>query len=252
MFKNLSIGLLILITSISIVFTFSLNTKSYSLSTIITNAQNADVKSEPTKRYNKLLAFDFYKANFKPVIKESVIKLNNYNVEKKRQEEERIRKEAEEKAKQEAELQAKKAEEARIKQLEIDKQIQATKLAEAQRQAELAVVVRAEQVQASETPKTFSGDIRGYAQSQVCARWSCDHWAAFDFIVNKESTWNMYAKNPSSGALGLCQNNPYSRAIGDDYRNNGNVQVDWCINYIAGRYGNPISAKSFWLSHNWF
>lgn len=254
MFKNLSIGLLILVTFISLIFTLSLNTKSYSYNTIVANAQNTDQKPETTKRYNKLLAFDFYKTNFKPVIKESVIKLNNYNVEKKRQEEERVRKELEEKAKQEAEEKSRIAEEARQKQLEVQKQAQAIRAEEA-RQKQIQQAAQAQQSQSNEAataPTIFSGDIKGYAQSQVCAKWGCDHWSAFDFIVYKESTWDINAKNPSSGALGLCQNNPYSRAISDDYRKNGNAQVDWCINYISGRYGNPISAKAFWLSRNWF
>ena len=99
-----------------------------------------------------------------------------------------------------------------------------------------------------------SGDVQGYAKNRVCEVFGCDNWDAFYFIILKESTWNPQAVNPTSGAGGLCQALPFSKmeSKGADYRSNPNTQIEWCISYIQGRYGNPNGAKTFWTANNWF
>jgi hypothetical protein len=39
---------------------------------------------------------------------------------------------------------------------------------------------------------------------------------------------------------------------GADYASNGFVQINWTIDYIRGRYGNPNNAQVFWRNHNWY
>ena len=41
-------------------------------------------------------------------------------------------------------------------------------------------------------------------------------------------------------------------SAGDDWKDNAATQIKWGLNYIAGRYGSPSAAKTFWLAHNWY
>ena len=60
-------------------------------------------------------------------------------------------------------------------------------------------------------------------------------WPDLIKLWNQESGWSAYAVNPSSGAYGIPQSlghgHPYNLG---DYK----AQIEWGINYIAGRYGN--------------
>jgi hypothetical protein len=69
-----------------------------------------------------------------------------------------------------------------------------------------------------------------------------------------ESSWKVYATNPSSGAYGIPQALPGSKmaAAGADWGTNPATQVEWGEDYIQSRYGTPCAAWSFWHSHNWY
>ena len=71
-------------------------------------------------------------------------------------------------------------------------------------------------------------------------------------LWNRESHWNPSAHNRGSGAHGIPQALPASKMAseGSDYYTNGNTQIRWGLKYIAGRYGSPSAAWSFFLSHN--
>ena len=71
-------------------------------------------------------------------------------------------------------------------------------------------------------------------------------------LWNRESHWNPNAHNRSSGAHGIPQALPAGKMAseGSDYYTNGNTQIRWGLKYIAGRYGSPSAAWSFFLSHN--
>jgi Phage-related minor tail protein len=101
---------------------------------------------------------------------------------------------------------------------------------------------------------TPAGGAKGYAQSVLNARGWGDQFGALDFIFTNESGWDPGpgSVNPSSGAYGIPQANPsggqgHPYALGD-----WKAQVDWGINYIAQRYGDPNGAAAFWRSHNWY
>jgi hypothetical protein len=101
---------------------------------------------------------------------------------------------------------------------------------------------------------TPAGGAKGYAQSVLNARGWGDQFGALDFIFTNESNWDPGpgSINPSSGAYGIPQANPsggqgHPYALGD-----WRAQVDWGINYIAQRYGDPNGAAAFWRSHNWY
>lgn len=79
-------------------------------------------------------------------------------------------------------------------------------------------------------------------------------FGCFDWIVTRESGWDVHATNPSSGAYGLGQALPgYKMASeGSDWRDNPVTQIKWTLNYMDERYGSPCSAQSFWEAHNWY
>ncbi len=79
-------------------------------------------------------------------------------------------------------------------------------------------------------------------------------FAAFAWIIDHESGWNVEARNPSSGAYGLGQALPASKMApyGPDYLTDPVTQIKWALAYMDGRYGSPDAAKAFWESHGWY
>lgn len=75
-------------------------------------------------------------------------------------------------------------------------------------------------------------------------------------IVTNESGFNIYAKNRSSGAYGLCQALPAEKmaTFGENYLTSPHTQIRWCLDYVARRYRTPTEAWSFWLSQtpHWY
>lgn len=75
-------------------------------------------------------------------------------------------------------------------------------------------------------------------------------YAAVDYIVSHESTWNTNAVNASSGSCGLVQELPCGKSgctFGD-----GVCQLQWATQYAISRYGSWWGAHSFWSSHRWW
>ena len=98
-------------------------------------------------------------------------------------------------------------------------------------------------------------EMMDYALEQVIAKgWLKSEYEAVVSIVIKESSWNANSVNRSSGACGLFQAYPCSKAIKDypDYMTNYKSQIDWGLNYIKERYGTPKKAWAFWQEHHWY
>ncbi|MEE1939271.1 transglycosylase SLT domain-containing protein [Streptomyces sp. TRM 70361] len=76
----------------------------------------------------------------------------------------------------------------------------------------------------------------------------------FSSIVERESSWNYRAENPSSGAYGLVQALPASKmsSAGADWRTNPATQIKWGLNYMNDRYGSPCGAWEFWQANHWY
>lgn len=89
------------------------------------------------------------------------------------------------------------------------------------------------------------GTAQAIAADMVAARgWGP---AEFDCLValwNKESGWNVYAMNRSSGAYGIPQSLPGNKmaSAGADWQTNPATQITWGLGYIQGRYGTPCGA----------
>lgn len=71
-------------------------------------------------------------------------------------------------------------------------------------------------------------------------------------IITKESGWNVYATNPSSGAYGLPQSLPGNKmaSVGDDYLTNPYTQLIWMYKYVHERYGSFAGVN--WYSRGWY
>jgi len=79
----------------------------------------------------------------------------------------------------------------------------------------------------------------------------------FDCLVslwNRESHWNVYAGNPTTGAYGIPQALPGSKmaSAGPDWQDNATTQITWGLGYIIGRYGNPCGAWAHSQSSGWY
>ncbi|MGV9817607.1 aggregation-promoting factor C-terminal-like domain-containing protein [Nocardia xishanensis] len=80
------------------------------------------------------------------------------------------------------------------------------------------------------------------------------YFPSFDAIITRESGWNMFAVNPSSGAYGLGQALPPEKMSthGSDWRFNPVTQLRWTYDYMVDRYGSPDAAWVFWQQNHWY
>ena len=84
--------------------------------------------------------------------------------------------------------------------------------------------------------------------------WSDADFQALVKLWNKESRWNPYASNSSSGAYGIPQALPASKmaTYGTDYRTNYKTQIEWGLSYIKSRYGTPSAAWNHSCTKGWY
>lgn len=84
--------------------------------------------------------------------------------------------------------------------------------------------------------------------------WTGSQWTALQELWTRESGWNTFAKNPSSGAYGIPQSLPAGKmaSVGSDYLTNPATQIKWGLEYIAGRYGSPAGAWAHETSAGWY
>ena len=76
---------------------------------------------------------------------------------------------------------------------------------------------------------------------------SGNQWTALSQLINKESSWNPNAANPSSSARGLFQK---MTSIHGPVESTAAGQAKWGLKYIKGRYGTPAAAWAFHKKHN--
>ncbi len=98
-----------------------------------------------------------------------------------------------------------------------------------------------------QSPKTSVYDL---TYQHCVERWGAGEWRALENIITRESGFNPYAWNASSGAGGLFQALPYSKVgvpLSDVHG-----QIHWGLNYISSRYGTPNNAWSFWQRNGYY
>lgn len=74
------------------------------------------------------------------------------------------------------------------------------------------------------------------------------YWPALEKLWIRESGWNPNSRNVSSGACGIPQALPCSKIT--DHSTIG--QIEWGLDYIKHRYGNPANAWAHWQTHGWY
>jgi hypothetical protein len=84
--------------------------------------------------------------------------------------------------------------------------------------------------------------------------WSSSEFSCLNSLWERESGWNPYAANPSSGAYGIPQALPGSKmaTAGADWQTNAATQITWGLGYIQSTYGSPCSAWGHETSTGWY
>lgn len=84
--------------------------------------------------------------------------------------------------------------------------------------------------------------------------WSKRQFKFLDWLWNRESSWNVRASNPYSGAYGIPQAVPGSKmaSAGSNWRTSARTQIRWGLDYIHGRYGSPLGAWRHEKSAGWY
>jgi hypothetical protein len=80
-------------------------------------------------------------------------------------------------------------------------------------------------------------------------------FSSLDQLWMRESGWDRFARNPSSGAYGIPQALPESKLPAAGQRSGGSKagpQIDWGLNYIRGRYGSTDAAWKHSQSTGWY
>ncbi|GAA1785344.1 lytic transglycosylase domain-containing protein [Agromyces lapidis] len=93
------------------------------------------------------------------------------------------------------------------------------------------------------------------ARDMLAARgWGDDQFGCLVSLWDRESGWNVYAENPSSGAYGIPQALPGSKmgSAGADWATNAATQIAWGLGYISDRYGSPCGAWDHSESNGWY
>ena len=157
-------------------------------------------------------------------------------------------KEAEAKAKAEAERKA--AEEAAAKAVAEKKAAEEAAAA----QAAAAQQAQAQAQAASSGTKSFSDARSAFEQIVADYGIGASEKAMWEYIINRESGFNHYATNASSGAYGLPQSLPGSKmaSAGADWQTNPYTQLKWMYGYMTSRYGSIAGAYNFWQANHWY
>lgn len=82
-----------------------------------------------------------------------------------------------------------------------------------------------------------------------------NQWPAWDELGMRESGWDRFAENPSSGAYGIAQALPPTKYPPKAQKSGGShagPQVAWMADYIKGRYTDPQGALNFHNANNWY
>lgn len=82
-----------------------------------------------------------------------------------------------------------------------------------------------------------------------------ENFAAWNYVAMRESGWNQFALNPSSGAYGIAQALPptkYPFAGQAAGGSNPAAQISWMEGYMRSRYGGALGAAAHERAFNWY
>lgn len=78
---------------------------------------------------------------------------------------------------------------------------------------------------------------------------SGEQWSALSTLIQRESSWNPNAANPTSSARGLFQK---MTSIHGAVEGSAAGQAEWGLKYIRDRYHSPRTALDFHNRNNWY
>jgi hypothetical protein len=85
------------------------------------------------------------------------------------------------------------------------------------------------------------------------------HWRGWQFkylnrLWSRESSWNVHASNPYSGAYGIPQAVPGSKmaTAGPNWTRSARTQIRWGLRYIRAMYGSPYWAWQHEAATGWY
>ena len=121
-------------------------------------------------------------------------------------------------------------------------------------QAAAAQQAQAQAQAASSGTKSFSDARAAFEQIVADYGIGASEKAMWEYIINRESGFNHYATNTSSGAYGLPQSLPGSKmaSAGADWQTNPYTQLKWMYGYMTSRYGSIAGAYNFWQANHWY
>ena len=99
------------------------------------------------------------------------------------------------------------------------------------------------------------GTAKALALNMVVARgWGQNEFDCLSALWQKESGWNHFALNKSSGAYGIPQSLPAEKmaSAGADWATNPATQITWGLGYIEARYQTPCAAWAHSQQKNWY
>jgi hypothetical protein len=116
-----------------------------------------------------------------------------------------------------------------------------------------SVTQRFAQAPATGTPNPGSSQMIAY-QKLVARGYQASEFDCLNALWSKESGWNHFAHNKSSGAYGIPQSLPGEKmaSAGDDWATNPETQIRWGLGYIEARYGTPCGAWDHFVRRNWY
>ena len=81
-----------------------------------------------------------------------------------------------------------------------------------------------------------------------------EEYACLVALWNRESGWNVYSHNASSGAYGIPQALPGEKmaSAGADWATNPATQISWGLAYITDRYATPCGAWAHSEENGWY
>ena len=91
---------------------------------------------------------------------------------------------------------------------------------------------------------------KGMAWEAVKNEWGIGQWSYFETLITRESNFNPYAVNSSSGAHGIFQSLGHASYTCEGWQ--VDCQIEWGINYILERYQTPKDALDFWNDNGWY
>ncbi len=93
--------------------------------------------------------------------------------------------------------------------------------------------------------------------------WNIMHWFGWkakwqfrylNWLWTRESSWNVFATNPYSGAYGIPQAVPAGKmaSCGRNWRWSARTQIRWGMRYIRRTYGSPRHAWAHEVNDGWY